>query len=235
MCFICGGQSKAHRESVLSFNHMGPRVQQRSLPTEPSHWPRASQSAIRMLKDAGVTTQEHWATERNHWAQPGGWQYSENFWKNKAVCGVNREKWLQIASTNFGNDNNYINNLKRKQLFFRTGWGRGRLRTCIEAREGTRGRLKMKGGDHIKTKNKEHQMRVNRVFFRQKFSFLGRWDGANWWENTRDEVRDSLKKFPPPFSPSSTKLKMRSGWEKKKLTASVSHAPLQRPWKGCVS
>lgn len=99
--------------------------QQGSLPTEPSHWPSASQSAVRMFKDAAVITQEHLATERNHWAQPGGWQHPENFWKNKAVCGVNREKWLQIASTNFGNDNNYISNLKRKQLSSERGGGEG--------------------------------------------------------------------------------------------------------------
>lgn len=130
MYFICGGQRTAYKESVLSFNHMGPRVElelssKDLYPLSHHTDPSASQSAVRMLKDAAVITQEHLATERNHWAQPGGWQHPENFWKNKAVCGVNREKWPQIASTNFGNDNNYISNLKRKQLSSERGGGEG--------------------------------------------------------------------------------------------------------------
>lgn len=77
---------------------------------------------------------------------------------------------------------------------------------------------------------KQGVLQTEKFFFPRKMGW-----GKLVGKHTCDEVRDSLKKFQLPFSPLSTKLKMRSGWEKKQLTASVSYAPLQRPWKGCVS
>lgn len=143
-------------------------------PTEPSHWPI---SITICHKNAERCS-------RNHWAQPGGWQHPENFWKNKAVCGVNREKWLQIASTNFGNDNNYISNLKRKQLFSERGGGEGDW----EVRREPKGGWRWKEEITSKQRTKSSQMRVKwgvlQTEKKKGFSFLGRWDGANWWENT---------------------------------------------------
>lgn len=63
----------------------------------------------------------------------------------------------------------------------------------------------MKGGDHIKTKNKEQpeesktgcsSNRKKKVFFPRKMGW-----GKLVGKQTCDEMRDSLKKFQLPFSP----------------------------------